>query len=158
MSGKEMRFQAPFKAFRLDGRIARHIMKWVPNRRVTVPGQWKWKWKWNTVRDYLCICRVQGPIVGFTFGFAIENWELMQLGLKNEFVSLLMCVFFGKYSASSCCNSNICCKKCPHRCSKQDYSILRLKHAQLKFFCYFPTRFTWKHFKSAYSFWSEDLL
>jgi len=51
MSGKEMRFQVPPKAYRLDGRITQRIRQWVPNRR-TEKARVKYILRWNQMKPW----------------------------------------------------------------------------------------------------------
>ena len=40
--------------------------------------------------------RLQGPIMGGTFGVVIGNRQLMQLGIVNEVIGLVICLVVGK--------------------------------------------------------------
>mmetsp|Transcript_14594 Transcript_14594/g.19203 ORF Transcript_14594/g.19203 Transcript_14594/m.19203 type:complete len:582 (-) Transcript_14594:7-1752(-) len=43
----------------------------------------------------MLVSPIMGPILAFTFGTTIRNKKLIQIGLRNELVSLLLCVVVG---------------------------------------------------------------
>jgi len=83
MFGKEMRFQVPPKAFRLDSRITQRIRQRVQNRRTQVCGR-----TGDRVRCRMCCDETAEYSVcdGWSNGY-VSSWILRDIGLTDAQLS-----------------------------------------------------------------------
>ena len=43
----------------------------------------------------MLVSPIMGPVLAYTFGVTLKNWNLAMMGVKNEAFSLFMCVVYG---------------------------------------------------------------
>ena len=48
-----------------------------------------------TVISSMLLSPIMGPVIGMAYGFFVWDWPLIKRSLKNELLSILLCVIFG---------------------------------------------------------------